>query len=179
MQADKYDPFQAIVDAECTMDATVRAELLDQAITFLSNHGDGDSADIQQAIGYAWYCHPSTQELRNAKVTYHLENALRINPRHKFARLYLGHHLYDQKEFAQALEIFLGFEIGEFSKLDLAWREAKLAELILCCKLRLQHKESLSEAVTRLCEALTYCEEELNPSPLELTETLMNLMARK
>ncbi|MDQ1829900.1 hypothetical protein [Massilia scottii] len=54
-----FNPFQAIEDAECASDPQVRVSLLEQAIKFLSTQGDAESAEVQHAIGYAWYQHPA------------------------------------------------------------------------------------------------------------------------
>ncbi|MDQ1922735.1 hypothetical protein [Massilia pseudoviolaceinigra] len=150
-----FNPVQAIEDAACAADSQVRVSLLEQAIEFLSTQGDAGSAEVQHAIGYAWYQHPADTELRNENVVHHLRNALRINPDHKYALLYLGHHYYDRRQFVQALDILLTFRDREFSAFDQAWRDAKVAELILCCRLQIGDEKNLREAAHRFCEAMT------------------------
>lgn len=173
MDAHNYNPVQAIADAECSDDPIVQERILNEAIYFLEKNINYESDDYQYSTGYAWYLYPVSTELRNVKVSLYFENALRINPSHKLSLLYLGHHLYDLAQFAPALDIFMNLHPHEFLGGDQAWRDSKVSELILCCHLRLGNRENLSEALSRFCDSLTYCEPDMSPSPLELTRTLM------
>lgn len=112
--------------------------------------------------------------MRDDGVTRHLRNALQLDPDHKFARLYLGHHYFDRRQFAEALEILSTFHAREFSSFDQSWRDAKVSELILCCTLRLGDRQNVPQAVYRFCEALTYSDAGMNPNPDELIDTLMD-----
>ncbi|NHZ83567.1 hypothetical protein F2P44_30505 [Massilia sp. CCM 8695] len=170
-----FRPFQAIEDAECVPDPHVRDRLLEAAITFLSAQGDVQSFEVQYAMGYAWYQRCADTKIRSDGVIHHLRNALQINPDHKYALLYLGHHYYDQRQFVEALDIFSKFQDRDFLTLGQAWRDSKVAELVLCCRLQLRDQKNLKEAIHRFCEAMTFCDEQMNPAPKELTETLMGM----
>jgi tetratricopeptide (TPR) repeat protein len=170
-----FNPFQAIESAESESDPQIRQNLLEKAIQSLLSHRDVQSSDVQHAIGYAWYLLPANTEMRHKNVMHHLRNAVRINHSNKFARLYLGHHHYDRGQFDQALDIFSSFQQTDFLEVNQGWRDIKVSELILCCTLRLGDRGSLKETVYRFCESLTFCEDEMNPAPKELTETLLEI----
>jgi tetratricopeptide (TPR) repeat protein len=131
------------------------------------------TAETNYAFGFAWYLHPEDLETRNDKVARHLQNALEIDPDHKFALLYLGHHYYDRRQFADALDVLSSFQDREFSALGQGWRDSKVSELILCCMLQLGDRKNIHHAVYRFCDALTQCDEGMHPNPDELAQTLV------
>lgn len=167
-----------INDAECEEDSGSRQLLLDEAIAELM-HANLESAETQYALGYAWYLQPVETDLRDQNILKHLKMAIYLDPAHRYARLYMAHNYFDKKEFADALQILLKFESNEFSEIGQSWRDVKIAELILCCKLRLVDVEGLSSCIDQLCTSLTYLEPDMNPSPSELASTLIWLLTRK
>lgn len=172
MMAEAFDPYAAIEAADCTTDLQERARLLEAAILHLTSKGDLASAEVQYVIGYAWYQHPAESGLRDEKVQSHLTEALRINPHQKFAQLYLAHYHFDKKNFPVALKLLQGFDPMEFGGVGQAWRDAKNAELILCCGLYMSDHECINAALVQLCEALTRLEPGMNPAPSELAVAL-------
>lgn len=98
------DPWSAIDAAEISTDDEERSTLLEATIDHLTAHGDHTSADVEQAIAYAWYLLPPGTVGRDDQVQTHLANTLRIDPQHQYARLYLAHHDFDRGHYATALE---------------------------------------------------------------------------
>ncbi len=172
------DLWKDILEAEITTDMSERGKLLDSAICNLVSKGDLASADVQHAIGYAWYCHPREDATRDKQIVTHLRNALHIDSGHKYAKLYLAHHHFDRAEFAQALGLFCEFGATDFEKIGQGWRDAKTAELILCCKLYLGDIDGVEVSVRDFCESLTRREDGSNPDPAELTASLIALLKR-
>jgi|GEM_PF-2534594 len=174
----RFDPYAAIDKAECSEDKQQRADLLLAAIDDLASHGDG-SADVEQTIGYAWYWYPFEGAMRDENIEKHLGKALMIDPTHRYARLYLAHYYFDRKQYSDALNLLTGFSGTEFGDAyDQAWRDAKNAELIVCCKLYLHEEHDLADSVTRLSESLTTLEPNMNPEPIELTNAHIALLLR-
>lgn len=172
----EFDPFAAIQEAEGVTNLEGRASLLELAIEYLVSHGDPGSAETHYAIGYAWYLHPTENSVRDNEVVNHLSKALRINPEHKYARLYLAHHYFDHQQFSCAQPLLESFDRVEFSNVDQAWRDAKVAEMILCCRLYSWDVVGVRDALSRFCEALTNLEPGISPAPEELAITLISLM---
>ncbi|MCL2424615.1 MAG: hypothetical protein FWD11_12115, partial [Micrococcales bacterium] len=150
------------------------------AIDFLASHGDPCSADVEQAIGYAWYVYPFWGPTRDEQIAKHLGNALRIDPRHRYALLYTAHHHFDCGRYSEALQLLEEFGPTEFGDAyDQGWRDTKNAELILCCKLHLRDSRDLVGAARTLFESLTRLEPETNPEPVELARALLALMLQE
>lgn len=173
MNSPILNPFQAIDDAEGEIDPLIRSQLLEQAISALSAPDTAHTAETHYALGYAWYLHPQEAAIRDSKVTWHLQKALEIDPGHRFARLYLGHYYYDRRRFADALAALSSLEDDEFAALGQVWRDAKVAELLLCCMLQLGDRSRIQETVFHFCDSLTKCEDGMHANPDELTATLV------
>ncbi|MDR2880422.1 MAG: hypothetical protein LBV29_00775 [Azoarcus sp.] len=177
MKLMEFDPILTIQEAECSTDLKRRASLLKSAIDYMVSHCDSQSADMEYAKGYAWYLYPFECIARDEQTELHLKNALKINPLHKFAKLYLAYYYYDHKNFSIALDLLTDFSPTEFGDTNgQYWRDAKNAELILCCKLYLDDIQGIKNAIQRLYESMTKLESEMNPEPTELVEALRNLM---
>jgi hypothetical protein len=162
--------------AELINDVQKRAALLAAAIEQITSQCDLNTADMQFTLGYAWYMHPGEHLSRADRVITHLQNALQIDPNHKYAKLYLAHHLFDCGEYASTLKLLGEFGPTEFDDVGQGWRDSKTAELILCCQLRLCDAQGVKDAVRQFCESLTRLDAGMNPDPRELTDALHVLL---
>jgi tetratricopeptide (TPR) repeat protein len=88
-----------------------------------------------------------------------------------FSSLYLGHSLFDQGRYADALPYFLSADIGLFRKLEQEWRVTKNQELILCCQLRLANPTPPFRHFEKLCRTYLRSREEA-PKPIEIVQAL-------
>jgi tetratricopeptide (TPR) repeat protein len=129
-----------------------------------------DNADAHYLAGLCAYY------LNNPSATYqHLQQALVLAPNHPFARhhpfarLYLGHQLFDNGRYRDAAEQFGQVDASEFDRLRQRWRALKLAELQLCC--RLYENEIVSpEEVESLAQEYTRGPEDELALPAELVK---------
>lgn len=87
-------------------------------------------ADWHYLRGYCFY---ETEEMESAEPEF--REALRAQPDHFWAGLYLGHVLFDRGAYALALQHFIRVDEARLRRLDQHWRIAKNRELILCCRL--------------------------------------------
>ena len=79
------------------------------------------------------YCLYETEEMESAEPEF--REALRAQPDHFWADLYLGHALFDRGDYTLALHHFARVDESRLRDLDQRWRVAKNRELILCCRL--------------------------------------------
>lgn len=168
-----------IEDSELEADTSERKKLLGMAMEELER-SDLNDANGLYALGYAWYVWPddTSERLENAKR--YLNKALALNPGHRFASLYLGHLLFDEGNYEAARQQLTGFGEHEFEeKFDQAWRDAKIAELLLVVSIRLGDVTSIRTLVARLCDVLSHLDAGMNPYPEELIQALSeNLCTR-
>ncbi len=80
-----------------------------------------DSAEAAAALGYTF--HRLTDEIASRK---ELRRALHLDPEHHEARIYLGHLLYDNSEWAGALKEFERVPAGEHWDTLALWRLIEL-----------------------------------------------------
>jgi hypothetical protein len=163
--------------AEGTNDVHERTAFLEAAIDQITSLND-NAADLQYALGYAWYLHPSEHPSRWERIKTHLQNALQADPNHKYAKLYLAHHFFDGGAYASALNLLAGFGPTDFDDAGQGWRDAKVAELILCCQLRLGAVHGIKDAVRQFCESLTRLDNGMHPVPDELIDCLHCLLGK-
>ena len=104
----------------------------------------------------------------------YLTRALSLQPGHAFARLYLGHQLYDEGRFGDALEAFERVDGSVFLDFGQHWRSLKLDELRLCCRLYLGDA-NLASHVARLAKAYRESAEEDKALPAEIVECVGSL----
>lgn len=88
-----------------------------------------------------------------------------------FSSLYLGHSLFDQGRYAEALPYFLSADVSFFLKLEQEWRVMKNQELILCCRLRLADPLPPFRHFEKLCRSYERDPEEA-PKPIEIVQAL-------
>ena len=169
------DPYLLIERAESTNDLAAKRAALTEAIVRLPTTA-AKPAELAYALGYAWYLMPEHTEERRALTHQHLTEALRLEPNHLYARLYLAHHYFDIDQFALALPLLVEFDAKEFSALGQEWRDVKVAELILCCLLGLRDESRLAGAVGELLSRCSGVDSADIPLPAELTKSLQHLI---
>jgi hypothetical protein len=90
------------------------------------------------AIGYSWYLDPDRTIVRRRRIEEALHAALRAEPHHELARMYLGHFYFDEREYTKALEELRQVDVPRLLQdKRTAWRGAKVAEGIVASKIRL------------------------------------------
>jgi hypothetical protein len=117
------------------------------------------TADEEYLLGYAWYNLPNDAvdiSVRSFFVEKHLKKALEAGKKstnYLYAKELLGCQYYDVGQYEAALSIFLTFEKNAFAKhFNQSWRDVKLAELKLCCSLRLNRINEIESHVKALFE---------------------------
>jgi hypothetical protein len=95
-----------------------------------------DDPEVLFAKGYALYFYSDhiTNAMRQAETEQMLLMALRSDPNHQRARLYLGHHCYDIGRHRDALACFNGISEEHLNRLLVL----KARELAACCRLILE-----------------------------------------
>lgn len=166
---------QLIAAAEVEADPGAKAATLREAIDLLSTL-DMSSAKIAYALGYAWYLVPEDTQFRNAAILRFLSAALRAQPDHRYARLYLAHWYFDTGQFSRALPLLLEFAPAEFASHQQPWRDVKNAELILACVLALQDVSQIDGAVQELLQRVSRLDADQLPRPAELVAVLQRLI---
>jgi tetratricopeptide (TPR) repeat protein len=137
------------------IDSQKSAEYLRKAIHILNDKKR--TPDEEYLLGYAWYNLPdNTTDVteRHFFVEKHLKNTLRAGKNcanYLYAKELLGCQYYDVGQYEAALSIFLTFEKDAFTRhFNQGWRDVKLADLKLCCSLRLNRTNEIESRVKAL-----------------------------
>ncbi|MDZ7644951.1 MAG: hypothetical protein U5K76_12515 [Woeseiaceae bacterium] len=91
-----------------------------------------------------------------------------------FAHMYLGHEYFDTCQYPQALAEFSKVDLHRISEAQRPWRAAKMNELIICCKLRLDASQDVAPAIDALRHEYNALREMYKPVPEELARTLLD-----
>ena len=134
-----------------------------------------DKSEFYYLIGYCWYLFPLDSLERRNNIVSHLQRSVSINPHNHFARLYLGHHYFDQNEFFLALKSFELVDLEYFASIEQKWRALKTTELILSCGMKVNNKLDVATALSliKAYEELGAIE---SPLPTELIRSLSNFL---
>lgn len=170
------DPYALIELAEAAHESAEKIVALKGAISSLSASGEA-TADRSYALGYSWYLMPEDTDERKAETHRHLVEALRLDPEHRYARLYLAHHYFDTDQFEAALRILLEFDAQEFAEQGQGWRDVKVAELILGCSLELLDAAQVTNSLNELLARASRVNVDDLPAPTELARVLHRLIA--
>jgi hypothetical protein len=171
------DPYKLIEEAEAATDVEVRRRILGRAIEAFEVV-DEVSAKVSFARGYAWYLMPEDSQQRHEQVLRHLGDAIRQQPEHPYARLYLAHHYFDLGQHALALPILREFAPSYFAGFGQAWRDVKIAELIVCCVIEVRDDTRVGAAMKDLLQRANRVGEVDLPEPRELTAMVRRKIRR-
>ena len=97
-----------------------------------------DDAEINHMVGLILY-DSTISDTDWGESGKYFARALEINPSHQYARMYLGHYFFDTGKYDKALKLFKTIDSLFFLSRNQKWRIIKLHELILCCKVLLNH----------------------------------------
>ena len=136
-----------------------------------------DDPDCWFVAGLAMYDSFAIDEAYGNQAEQYLKRALNFDEGHQFARLYLGHYYYDNGLYEDALFHFEKVTNSYFLAASKEWRILKLHELILCCKLRLNHLNINLDSFNSLVQEFDHSLPEDVPVPLELAVSLMETKA--
>lgn len=136
-----------------------------------------DDPDCWFAAGLTIYDSFALDETYGNQVEQYLKRSLKLDENHQFARLYLGHYYYDVRRYEDALSHFEKVTDSYFLSANKEWRILKLHELILCCKLRLNHSDINIDKFSSLVQEFDHSLPEDVPVPLELAVTLAETKA--
>ena len=129
------------------------------------------SARISYAIGYCWYNASDVPE-RVHQAEIWLRRALEIDPTEQYARLYLGHLLFDEKSYQDARRLFAAIPSGHFTSLGQYWRDLKVREILVACDIYLSPE---SVGLDALWQIMNDYEKEPNDNtavPVELIRSV-------
>jgi tetratricopeptide (TPR) repeat protein len=152
-----------------------RAELLATARRKVSQclEIQSEGAEINYVAGLVMYYSFSSNEKYGQASEKYFQKAVKINPQHQFARMYLGHYNYDIQEYKKALSYFEAVNKDYFISIDQRWRILKLHELILCCKMLLDYSDITTESFDELTREYLNSPWEDVPVPFELMAALV------
>lgn len=137
-----------------------------------------EDTELSYAIGLCWYNMPGTFKGRSATQARHwLERTLAIDPLHHYARLYLGHVLFDTGAYLEAVHAFGHIPQGYFGRFGQRWRDLKLLELVLSARLRIDPTSVTQEDFKDFTDAYTAEAEEDRPMPVELVQSVVEVCA--
>lgn len=132
-------------------------------------NAEPDNPEASYLAGLCAYFAEDARETRK-----YLAQTLSLDPSHTFARLYMGHQLFDERRFSEALEEFERIDASAFLAIGQKWRGLKLEELRLCCRLYL-NEPALASEVARVIKAYHESPEEDKPVPAEIVESIGSL----
>ena len=171
------DPYVLIEEAEAATDVEARRLALERAIQAFETIAEV-SAKVSFARGYAWYLMPEDSQQRHEQVLRHLGEAIRQQPQHPFARLYLAHHYFDLAQYALALPILREFSPTFFAGHGQPWRDVKIAEMIVCCVIEVRDESTIGAAMKDLLQRANSVEAADLPEPRELTSMVRRKIQR-
>lgn len=129
-----------------------------------------DCVNSNYIAGYAFYNADRFSTYESTIAKRYLTLALRLDPHHTFARLYLGHAYFDCGEYEDALREFELVETSQLEDAGQVWRIAKLTELELCCKMATGATLIDDFDIQKMKHAYSKVEKALRPAPKELAE---------
>lgn len=135
--------------------------------------------DFYYLIGYAWYCLSQNSADRDKNVKEYLYKALDSEPSHAYARMYLGHHLFDCREYEAARHHFKLVDVEFFRKKEQLWRIVKLYELIVCCELYIKKGSCDESALFDYIESIRNNKDNDLPCPTEIKTCLRSISPAK
>ncbi len=141
-----------------------------------SNWGATPTAGLAFAIGYCWFHMPGHDPGDFCKAKEWFLRAVELESGHIFASFYLGCLFFEYQLWSES-EHWLGSIPGDwFEVRDLAWRERKREEMLVCIRLMTDPEEVTGEHVQRLM-AIHYDPPSVAvwPLPCELVETILRL----
>ncbi|MDR2166020.1 MAG: hypothetical protein LBO79_10495 [Zoogloeaceae bacterium] len=155
-EALKYDDIEILIEAGTSViNPSESTDCLRKAIFLLNNKKR--TPDEEYFLGYAWYHLPDNavdSVERNRIVEEQLKKTVGYGEgcaNYMYAKELLGCQYYDVGQYEAALSIFLTFEKDAFMKnFNQGWRDVKLAELKLCCSLRLNRIHEIESRVEAL-----------------------------
>lgn len=136
-----------------------------------------DDSGCWFVAGLAMYDSFAVDEAYGNQAEQYLKRSLKLDDNHQFARLYLGHYYYDSGRYEDALSHFEKVTDSYFLSANKEWRILKLHELILCCKLRLNHSDINIDRFSSLIQEFDHSLPEDVPVPLELAVALVETKA--
>lgn len=136
------------------------------------------NANLYYYMALLWYHWPDrTNEARGRTHSY-LKLTLDIDPEHARARIYLGFQQFDESRFEDALTTLEHSNAESLGPPSSAWQLLKVAELIICCKLRLNWQNvTLGELEKLTADYEAYKKDTTPPAPVELARTAIALCA--
>lgn len=173
-----YEVDKLMLEASCQEDETEQSKLLAQARTLLENAlpQNQSTSELYYLLGLCWYEDPKRSNQIRFNIEKYFKLAIKFNPKHRFASLYLGHFYFDEARYEKALPLFLSASYKYFKKLGQKWRIVKNKELILCCRLYIDPAKVTILDVEKVCSAYENTEYIDRPVPLEIIECLSKLM---
>lgn len=131
-----------------------------------------DDAEVVYARGYVLYFDPErlTDPSVQGTVEHAFMSALKLEPGHSRAQLYLGHHYFDVGRCSDALRCF--DRVEETGLNPLLYIKAR--ELAVCCRLRLQQLPDVAPALTEFIELADHSSD-LDLHPVHLVNAAVQL----
>jgi tetratricopeptide (TPR) repeat protein len=132
-----------------------------------------EGADVNYVAGLVMYYSFSLNEKYGEASEKYFLKAVKFNPQHQFARMYLGHYYYDVEAYKKALSYFETVDEDYFISIDQRWRVLKLHELIMCCKIFLDSSDVTIKSFDNLTQEYLHTPGEDVPIPSELIIALV------
>lgn len=130
------------------------------------------SARFNYLCGYILYRAPNKAKETWQEAERLLNQALKLEPRHLFARYHLVCVLFDQKRFGEALAQLDCLPSGAFAANGQGWRDLKVKEVRLACEFYLRPNEVQPAEACELFDAYKTMDPSLAPLPAEFATCL-------
>ena len=147
-------------------------KLIRRLESLLPNHAS--EAELRYAIGY---CHYQLSDRARDEVALRgwLAAALKLDPSHQFAALYLGHSFYDTKQYDRALNVWGSIDPNAFIAIGQGWRVAQLAECKFAAQVFLCPGAGTVEALKDVVDNYLSLSELERAVPSELMKATLHL----
>jgi tetratricopeptide (TPR) repeat protein len=131
-----------------------------------------DSAEANYWAGLAMYDSFCLDEGYGGQAEKYFLRAVELDPRHQFARMFLGYYYYDTGAYQLALGWFRTVEEDFFLSIRQRWQFLTLHELILCCQIALDNGDVTISSFQSLAKEFLSADRDDAPAPVHLVSTL-------
>lgn len=162
--------YEALSDSEGLAEVKLKSLARELESCWAANQ----SVELAYAAGFVW-CHIPELNDENAERSRHwLKWVLAREPEHRYAMYHLALLEYYLGNHDVALGYIGRIPSGVFATWDHAWRDHKLEEVALCCRLLKEPHVDRSQDIKRVLSL--HCDrEEVWPLPEELTQTILEI----
>jgi hypothetical protein len=133
---------------------------------------DPQDPELNFLMALLWYRWPNRTEEAIKETYRYLRDSIAQNPAHVGSLMHLGFQQFDDSRYSDALATFRKIDLASLGSASSSWQRLKVAELIICCELRLDWQTVAPQEVDRLREDYeSFGEHGVAPAPVEITRS--------